>query len=156
MIEFLKRHWISISLLILSSIIGFVQYLKETPIDIWLVQYEFESAVQNELPDFTQADTVFQFEEVFCRNFVTSIDDTMVESGVRRFELKLYIPQSLEVTVGDMSREVLSSPHIRIIKEQFRESQKNRHKLLYWVLFGLFLGMVAQFFISLKKKPSSN
>lgn len=156
MIVFLKRHWISISLLIVASIVGFVQYQRETPIDIWLIEYEFETSVQNELPVFTQSDTVFQYENIFCRNYVASVGDTLVESGIRRFEMKLSFPPTSENEVKQKSQEILASPHIRIVQNQFRESQKNRHKLLYWMLFGLFLGMLVEFLISLKKKPGTN
>ena len=155
MIGLLKRHWISISLLVLASVIGLVQYTKETPIDIWLIEYEFETSAQDKLPDFTQSDTVFQQNDIFCRNYVASIGDTLVESGIRRFELKMYLPKTSNAKVVKVSDEILNSPNIKIVRRQFRETQKNRHKLLYWLIFGLFLVLVAEFIITLKKKPSS-
>ena len=156
MIPLVKRHKISLALLILSSIMGVVLYLKESPIDMWLIEYEFDTEVESELPDFTKADTVFQYNDIFCRNFTASVGDTLVEKGIRRYELKLYLPQTSGLNEVDVSNEILVPPQIRIVKRQFRETQKNKQKLLYWVLFGLFLGMVAEFVIALKKKPSSN
>ncbi|MDG1332153.1 MAG: hypothetical protein P8P74_07475 [Crocinitomicaceae bacterium] len=156
MIVFFKRHWISLSLLIVASIVGLVQYDREDPINISLIEYEFKSSDQDQLPDFTQADTVFKFEDVFCRNYIGSVGDTLKDEGIRRFELKLYMPRMSKIALIDMSRIIFDSSKIRVIKDQFIETQKNRQKLLYWILFGLFLGMLAEFLISLKRKPSTN
>lgn len=156
MISFLKRHIFSVGLLILSLTIGLVIYLKETPIDMWLVEYEFETAAEDKLADFMKSDTVFQRENILYRNYVGSVGDTLTEEGIRRYELKLYLPQDKQHDATEISSEVLAAPTVRVVKSRFLETQKNRQKLLYWGLFGLFLGMVTEFLISLKKKPDSH
>lgn len=153
MTSFLKRHILSIALFILSLTIGLVIYLKEAPVDMWLVEYEFETAAEDKLADFMKSDTVFQHENILCRNYIGSIGDTLTKEGIRRYELKLYLHQDKQHDVKEISSEVLSTPTVRVIKNRFLETQKNRQKLLYWGLFGLFLGMVAEFLISLNKKP---
>ncbi|PHR37179.1 MAG: hypothetical protein COA38_00375 [Fluviicola sp.] len=156
MIAFLKRHRISIGLLVLTSIIGFVLFMKVSPLDIWLIEYEFDTRVESELPKFEKADTVFQFDDIMCRNYTSSIADTLIEEGIRRHELKVYLFQPSKEKVIELSDEILSSQNVRVLKHKFRETQKNKQVLLYWVLFGFFLGMVVEFIIALKKKPSTN
>ncbi len=141
MIDFLKRHKISLALLILGLTIGLFQFMKESAIDMWLIEYEFDSAVESEIKDIERADTVFQYKNIVCRNFVSSIGDTIQKKGIRRHELKIYLPQDLKISKTELSEEILSLPFTRIVKYQFRETQKNKQKILYWTLFGLFLGM---------------
>lgn len=156
MIVFLKRHRISIGLLVLTSIIGFVLFMKVSPLDIWLIEYEFDTRVESELPTFEKTDTVFQYDGIVCRNYTSSIADTLTEEGIRRHELKVYLFQPSKEKVIELSDEILSSQNVRVLKHKFRETQKNKQVILYWVLFGFFLGMVVEFIIAFKKKSSTN
>lgn len=156
MIKFLKRHWISIGLLITSSVIGFAVLIKETPVDIWRIEYEFNADYESELPEFSQSDTVIQFRGIVCRNLSSSISDTLINEGIRRQELKIYLPRpSKEIALG-FGEDLFQSEEIRIINHRFQETQRNKRGLLNWVLFGFFLGMVVEFTIALKKKPRTN
>lgn len=153
MIAFLKQHWISIGLFLISSIIGCVLFLKVAPLDIWLIEYEFETKVESELPEFEKVDTVFQFNNIVCRNYTSSIADTLTEDGIRRHELKVYLsPPSIDKVV-EFSDDLLSSDKVHVLKHKFRERQRNKQVILYWALFGFFLGMVVELIISLKKIP---
>ena len=156
MIVFLRRHWISITLLILSSIIGLVMMLKGDPIDIWRVEYEFNTVHESKLLNYQKVDTVIQSNGIICRNFTGSIADTLQADGIRRHELKMYIPHPSHVQMIKRSDLLLRSPYVRIVNRRFRESQRNKRELLYWMLFGFFLGMVVEFVIALKKKPRTN
>lgn len=156
MIKFLKRHWISISLLIISSIVGLVVLIKETPVDIWRIEYEFNADNQSELPNFNQADTVIQFKGIVCRNLSSSISDTLIDNGIRRQEIKVYVPKPSKLIAYGIGDELLSSEHIKIINHRFQETQRKKRGLLNWILFGFFLGMVIEFVIALKKDPTPN
>lgn len=156
MIALLKRHWISISLLVVTSIIGLVVVLNDSPIDIWLIDYEFNTEAESELTDFEKVDTVFQFNGVVCRNFTSSVADTLVDEGIRRHELKVYYTHPSKDKITQFSDEVLASNEVQIVNHRFRETQRKKRAFLYWVLFGFFLGMVAEFMIALKKKPGTN
>lgn len=156
MIKFLKRHWISISLLIISSIIGFVVLMRETPVDIWRIEYEFNADFESELPPLAKADTVIEYRNIICRNLSSSISDTLINKGIRRQELKIYVPRpSKEIAMG-FGEDLFESEEIRIINHRFQETQRNKRGLLNWVLFGFFLGIVVEFIIALKKKPRAN
>ena len=157
MIKFLKRHWISIGLLVISSIIGLVVLIKESQVDIYRIEYEFKTDVKSQLPNYAQVDTVFQFRNIVCRNLSSSKSDTLIDEGVRRHEMKVFVPQpSNEVSVKIGEDLLLSSEHIKIINHRFQETQRKKRGLLYWILFGFFLGIVVEFVIALKKKPSSD
>jgi hypothetical protein len=136
--------------------IGLFLYTKESEIDIWLIEYEFDTSSQSKIKDIEKADSVFQYNGIICRNFVNSIGDTLIEDGIRRHELKIYLPKESTISKTKLSEEILSLPFSRIIKYNFRETQKNKQKILYWALFGLFFGMIAEFIINLKKNPRSN
>ena len=156
MIKFLKRHWISIGLLVISSIIGLAVLIKETPVDIWRIEYEFNAENESELPRFAQSDTVIQFKGIVCRNLSSSISDTLIDEGIRRQELKIYVPRpSKEIALG-FGEDLFQSDEIRIINHRFQETQQKKRGLLNWILFGFFLGMVVEFAIALKKKPRAN
>ena len=156
MIVFLKRHIISIGLLILSSTVGLIVFMKVTPLDIWRIEYEFDSTLVSELPKFAQVDTVFQFKKNLCRNYTGSIADTLVDNGIRRYELKVYLPQPSEDRVIKLGKDLLSSPNIHVINHRFRETQRDKRGFLYWVLLGFFLGIVVEFVLSLKKNPRTD
>lgn len=156
MIAILKRHIVSIGLLVLTSIIGFFVFMKVSPLDIWRIEYEFDARVESELPDFAKTDTVFQFDNIICRNITGSIADTLVEEGIRRHELKVYLRQPSEEKVIELGEGLLTSPKVHAINHRFRETQRDKQGFLYWVLFGFFLGIVVEFILALKKKPSAN
>lgn len=156
MIALLKRHWISISLLIITSFIGLIMFLNVSAIDIWLVDYEFKAESASQLKDFQKVDTVFQYNGIVCRNFTSSVSDTLIDEGIRRHELKVYYSHPSQVGIIKFSDEVLASEDVRIVSRRFRETQRKKRDSLYWLLFGFFLGMVAEFIIRLKKKPSTD
>jgi len=156
MIVFLKRHRISLSLLILSTIVGFAVYMKVSPLDIWRVEYEFKTSEETKIQDFAQTDTVFQYNKIFCRNYTGSIADTLVENGIRRYELKVFLKPPSNKKVIQLADELLASEHVTVVNHRYRETQRDKRAILYWALFGFFLGMVAEFILALIKKPSSN
>lgn len=156
MIALLKRHWISISLLMVSSAIGLIVWLIDSPVDIWLIEYEFKKESFSELENFEKADTVFLHNGVFCRNYRSSIADTLIDEGIRRHELKVcYVHPSQNKIVAFCDR-LLTSPNVRVLNHRFIESRRNNSQFLYWVLAGFFLGMVVEFAITLKKNPRTN
>lgn len=147
----------SIILLIISSIVGLVVLIKETPVDIWRIEYEFDADVQSELPKFAKSDTVIEFNNIICRNLSSSISDTLIDEGIRRQELKIYVPRpSKEIALKFGEDLFQSDEEIRIINHRFQETQRNKRGLLNWILFGFFLGIVVEFVIALKKKPRTN
>ena len=156
MIKFLKRHWISIGLLVISSIIGLVVLIKETPVDIWRIEYEFDTSFETKLPNYAQVDTVFQFKKIICRNLTSSISDTLIDAGIRRHELKVYVPRPSKVIALGIGEDLFPSEDVGIINLRFQETQRNKRGLLNWLLFGFFLGMIVEFVLALKKKPSTN
>lgn len=155
MILFLKRHKVSIVLLIISSIIGLIALIKEKPVDIWRIEYEFNAAGESHTPKFCQADTVFEFNGIICRNYTSSIADTLIDGGVRRQELKIHVPRPSEQTALEIGNDLFKAENISILSNRFQETQRDKRGLLNWILFGFFLGMIVEFVIALKKKPST-
>lgn len=154
MIAFLRKHWVSLGLLFLSGTIGLVQLFQQTPIDIWRIEYEFKTTNQSTVPEFVLKDTVFEFKGIVCRNYTGSISDTLNDPTIRRHELKIYLEHpSTRKQVADFRDEVLKSEQIKGLNVRFRETQRTKKILLYWILIGFFAGMVVEFIGRLKKQP---
>lgn len=147
---------LTISLLVISFGIGLVIYLKGSNLEIWRIEYEYAADDFSQLDKRIQTDTVFQFEAVFCRNFTTSISDTLIEQGIRRHELKVYLPQPGKSKATQLSRDLVESDNVRTITIRYQETERDKRMILYWILFGFFLGIVAEFVLALTKKPSTN
>lgn len=156
MISMLKRHKYSISLLLVSFGIGLMVYLMGTNLEIWRIEYEYKAEDQDQLTDVTRVDTVFQSGNIFCRNFTTSRSDTMIDQGMRRHELKVYLPQPSKPKAEKLSANLIESDIVHTINIRYQETQRDKRMLLYWTLFGFFLGMVAEFIVALTKKPSTS
>lgn len=139
-----------------SALVGLVIYLKTTPADVWLVEYEYQSKDLSKLQDFAQTDTVFLYKEVLCRNETGSIADTLVDEGIRRHELKIQHEQPSKEAVVVISDELLTSDYVTVINHRFRDTRKDKSVILYWILFGFLAGMMLEFILTLVKKPGSD
>ncbi len=155
MIAFVKRHWISLGLLVICTFVGVFSLIRQSPIDIWRIDYEFALENQSKLPEIARADTVFQFDGIVCRNYTGSISDTLVAAGIKRHEMQVYLPRPSKERAIRIGFEVFPTEHITINNQRFRETQRTKRDLLSWILVGLFLGMIAEFLLALKKNPST-
>ena len=156
MLVFLKRHIITTSLLIASAIIGFIVYSKSEPIDVWLVEYEYQTSDLSYIQDFAQTDTVFLHNDILCRNATSSIADTLIEEGIRRHELKVQFQRPTKMNIEDFSDRLLTSDYVKVINPRYRGKSKDKRVILYWMLLGLLGGIVGELISSLVQKPSTN
>jgi len=155
MLVFLKRHMITLSLLIASAIVGLVVYSKTNPVDVWLIEYEYKTEDLSHLHDFAKVDTVFLYDGFLCRNETGSIADTLVEQGIRRHELKIEIELPTKMAIQGLGDGLLTSKYVSVINHRFRGTRKDKRVILYWLLFGFLGGMVVEFVLAMIKKPSS-
>lgn len=156
MIGYLKKHWISLSLLFVSALVGLVLVFQQAPMDSWRIEYIFDARNREQLPRIAQVDTAFLFEGKLVRNYTGSIADTLRHKGVTRFEMKVNLPSpSTKVDVWKFGERVLKSNYIEVKKVRFRETQRNKSIFLYCVLVGFFLGIVVEFIGRLKEVPRS-
>ncbi|MFK7785030.1 MAG: hypothetical protein AB8B56_07935 [Crocinitomicaceae bacterium] len=156
MLVFLKRHIITLSLLIASAIVGFVVYSKTYPVDVWLIEYEYKTADLSKLQNFAQVDTVFLHKDLLCRNETGSIADTLVEQGIRRHELKIEMELPTKMAIQDLADALLTSDYVSVINHRSRGIRKDKRVILYWILFGFLGGMIVEFVLAMIKKPSTN
>lgn len=156
MIQFLKKHVISLVLLFISGIVGIALVFLQTPKDSWIVEYVFDTKSTELLPSFAKADTVFLFEGILIRNYTSSIGDTLRSRSLSVYEIKVNIPApSTKERVLDVSSRILKNDLIEIKDVRYRETQRDKAVFLYCVLFGFFLGMVVEFVGRLKQHPNS-
>lgn len=156
MITVLKKHALTLGLLFLSGLVGIVLVFLQTPKDSWLVEYGFDTKRAESLPAFAKADTVFLFEGKLIRNYTTSIGDSLRDKSLSIHEIKITLPTpSTKKQVMELGTRVLDNEHIEVKNARYRETQRNKSLFLYCALFGLFLGMVAEFIRRLKQHPAS-
>lgn len=156
MISMLKRHKYSVTLLLVSFVIGLTVFFAGTNLEIWRIEYEYKAEDFDELADFQQVDTVFRSKNIFCRNFTSSRSDTLINQGIRRHELKVYLPQPSKPKAEKLSTDLIESDVVNTVNIRYQETQRDKRMILYWTLFGFFLGMIVEFIVALTKKPSSN
>ena len=156
MIQFLKKHVISLALLFISGIVGTALVFLQTPKDSWIVEYGFDTKSTELLPSFAKADTVFLFEGILIRNYTSSIGDTLRSRSLSVYEIKVNISApSTEKQVLEVAKRLLKNNEIEIKDVRYRETQRDKAVFLYCVLFGFFLGMVVEFVGHLKQNPNS-
>jgi hypothetical protein len=156
MLVFMKRHIVTLSLIIVSAVIGFVIYTKTEPVDVWLVEYEYQAEDRSYIQDFAQIDTVFLHNDVLCRNATSSIADTLIEEGIRRHELKVQLDRYTKISIEDFTNNLLSSEYVKVINPRYRGTRKDKRVILYWVLLGFLGGIAIELITAVVKKPSTN
>lgn len=124
--------------------------------DIWMVQYEFNSHDKCELPLIAQSDTLFQFKGTNIRNYTTSYSDTLSGENILRRDLKIYMESpSTKKSVLRVSSDALNSDFLTINDASFRRNQRDNRVILYSLLFGFFFATAIHFIQSLRKQPSA-
>jgi hypothetical protein len=107
-------------------IVGFAVYMKVSPLDVWRIEYEFKTSEESKIQDFAQVDTVFQHNKIFCRNYKGSIADTLVENGIRRYELKVFLKPPSNNSVIQLADELLASEYVTVVNHSYRETQRDK------------------------------
>jgi hypothetical protein len=156
MIQILRKHILTIIFLLIGAIIGLIMYSRQEAVSIWYVQYQFHVDQGNEIPPTVSRDTLFEYQGVLFRNFTASKADTIRNIGIVRQELKVYGKEyqtKRDITL--LANKALNEPSTSISNTILYETKRKKIMILHYLLIGFFLGMLVDFFISLKKKPSA-
>ncbi|MFT5858400.1 MAG: hypothetical protein ACI865_000487 [Flavobacteriaceae bacterium] len=155
MLKLVQKHKVSLILVLVGGLIGAVMYINEPTYAAWQITYEFDLESIDELPDFCATDTLFVYDEILVRSYSSAFGDTLRDEQIARQALKTYLEPGLTREQARSFVEALFFGFdVDILRVSFSENQKNKRIILDMILLGLFLGMVVDFFLGMKKKPN--
>ena len=139
--SFLKKKKLLIICTALGALIGICAFVLDSSRTITRIQYLFPEAQKIELKAILQSDTSFMAKrELYIRNFLGSIGDTLQNQNLKCHELKI---QSLkELDANDL--EYIQSS---VLSEDFISIQNVVEMGKVYAINKIYLGLISGFFI---------
>ncbi|MCH2223925.1 MAG: hypothetical protein MK066_04080 [Crocinitomicaceae bacterium] len=151
-----RKYQLTLVFLVLGILTGSIFYFRQTPLDIWRVNYAYRSDQIDQLPDFAVKSTLFLHQDVLIRHCLSSYSDTSRAQGISRNEMKFSVnhPSNKE-NIRKTAVNLFSSEAIDIEEIRFWETQRSKRPLFGCILLGIFIGLVFDFIISFRKQPNT-
>lgn len=144
MLSFFTKKTMLLTFLCIGTLIGAIRFFLDPSRTITRIEYVYPSSIENNLPAHLQKDTFFRFQDdLYVRNYPTSIGDTLRKKDIHCHELKI------------QSRDALTAKELKLLESQligFKEISINRIKhagkiyatahIYLWGIAGLFIAVL--------------